>query len=297
MPNVISLNEAYWFIIQKQENVLLNKNYKLPNHLDILPLQVYFLKQFSLGHVNGIEYCVAEINDDIYVHGDFLTAPLKQALSMLYPEQYAMGVKAYSVMHWDKNNQFCGRCATQTIHRVPSFERFCPVCHISFYPRISPAIMVLVYRDNELVMARSPHFARGIYSLIAGFVEIGESLEETIHREVKEEVGLQVKNIAYFGSQPWPFPDSLMLAFTAEYDSGEIIIDKEEIEDAGWYRYDHLPGRPSMPISIATKLLDDFVHRCAIDEAITYLSSDAKSPTDKIDQPSNQVILAHRENS
>ena len=111
-------------------------------------------------------------------------------------------------------------------------------------------------------MARGPHFPPGVYGLIAGFVEIGESLEETIHREVKEEVGIEIKNLSYFGSQAWPFPDSLMIAFVADYASGEIVIDKNEIEVAGWYRYDNLPGLPSMNISIASTLLENFVTSC-----------------------------------
>lgn len=113
-------------------------------------------------------------------------------------------------------------------------------------------------------MARSPHFLPGIYGLIAGFVETGESIEETVHREVAEEVGIKIKNLSYFGSQPWPFPDSLMIAFMAEYESGEIIIDKNEIEEAGWYRYDDLPGRPSMSFSIASTMLDNFINHCAL---------------------------------
>ena len=109
-------------------------------------------------------------------------------------------------------------------------------------------------------MARSPHFPPGVYGLIAGFVDVGENIEEAVHREVKEEVGLQIKNLLYYGSQPWPFPDSLMLAFTADYASGEIVMDQDEIEDAGWYRHDNLPGLPSVALSIAMKLIDDFVN-------------------------------------
>ena len=108
-------------------------------------------------------------------------------------------------------------------------------------------------------MARSPHFAPGVFGLIAGFVEIGESLEEAVFREVKEEVSLDIKNIRYFTSQPWPFPDSLMVGFIADYAGGDIQIDHREIESAGWYRYDHLPGRPSSGISIASKLLEHFI--------------------------------------
>jgi NAD+ diphosphatase len=108
-------------------------------------------------------------------------------------------------------------------------------------------------------MARSPHFIPGAYGLIAGFIEVGESIEEAVHREVKEEVSINIKNLRYFGSQPWPFPDSLMIGFIADYASGEINIDHEEIEAAGWYKFDNLPGRPSTRISIASQLIEHFV--------------------------------------
>lgn len=110
-------------------------------------------------------------------------------------------------------------------------------------------------------MARSPHFAPGVYGLIAGFVDPGENIEEAVHREVKEEVGLKIKNLVYYGSQPWPFPDSLMLAFTADYESGEIVMEPGEIEAAGWYKYNNLPGLPSSTLSIGMKLIMDFVER------------------------------------
>ena len=120
-------------------------------------------------------------------------------------------------------------------------------------------MIVLIHQDDHLLMARSAHFPPGVYGLIAGFVEAGESIEEAVHREVKEEVGLTIKSLVYCGSQPWPFPDSLMMAFTADYEAGEITMDQVEIEDAGWYKYDKLPGLPSMALSIAMKLIDDFV--------------------------------------
>jgi NAD+ diphosphatase len=117
----------------------------------------------------------------------------------------------------------------------------------------------LIHRDDQILMARSPHFPPGVYGLIAGFVEAGESVEEAVHREVKEEVGLAIKNLRYFGSQAWPFPDSLMIGFFAEYESGDLLIDHSEIEEAGWYHYDQLPGHPSVTISIAYKLIKAFI--------------------------------------
>ncbi len=227
----------------------------------ILDMKPHFLRYFSLGVFNNIEYFVGELNTN-FDCCKFIQTPLKQTLSLIQPDQYAICTKAYSIIRWDNSHQFCGYCSSPTIQVEQQFERICTICKSSFFPRISPSIIVLIYKDSKLIMARSPHFPPDVYGLIAGFVDAGESLEEAIHREVKEEVGLQVKNITYFGSQSWPFPDSLMIAFTAEYDSGDIVIDSSEIEEASWYSYDNLPGRPSMSISIASTLLDTFVHDC-----------------------------------
>ena len=128
------------------------------------------------------------------------------------------------------------------------------------YPRLSPAIIVAVINDNRILLAHADRFASGLYSVLAGFVEPGEAFEECVKREVKEEVGIMVKNIRYFGSQPWPFPNSLMVGFTADYDSGKISIDGIEIKDAGWFKANDLPRIPGK-ISIARRLIDWFVER------------------------------------
>jgi NAD+ diphosphatase len=134
----------------------------------------------------------------------------------------------------------------------------CPQCGLLAFPRLSPAIIVLVQRRHELLLARPYHFPPGLYSVIAGFVEPGETLEEAVVREVREEVNLAIKDIRYFGSQPWPFPHSLMIGFTATHAGGEISIDDAEIEDAGWFKADALPTLPGK-ISIARKLIDWFL--------------------------------------
>lgn len=128
------------------------------------------------------------------------------------------------------------------------------------FPRLSPAIIVLIERDDTLLLARSARFPAAFFSVLAGFVEPGESLEMAVHREVMEETGIAVNNIRYFGSQPWPYPDSLMLGFTAQYESGEIKIDGEEIVEAGWYRVDNLPQLPGK-VSIARQLIDSFIKK------------------------------------
>lgn len=252
---------SYWFIIDN-ESLLFNKNNQLPNHLELATIASDLTRQFKLGQQNGITYFCAEMPAGLKLSDAFHRVPLKKALSYLPSYVYSMGVKAYSIIHWDINHQFCGRCSTMTQHQTKHFERTCPTCHLSFYPRISPSIIVLIYSGDQLIMARSPHFLPGVYGLIAGFVEAGETLEEAVHREVQEEIDVKIKNVSYFGSQPWPFPDSLMIGFMAEYESGNIKIDENEIEEAGWYAYNHLPGRPSTSISIAAKLLDHFIDIC-----------------------------------
>ena len=146
------------------------------------------------------------------------------------------------------------------MRRAKTDERakICLKCGLINYPRISPAIIVAVVKKNQILLARSERFPTGFYSVLAGFVEPGETFEDCVKREVKEEVGLDVKNIRYFGSQPWPFPDSLMVGFTADYDGGKILIDKTEIKDAGWFTAHDLPQIPGK-ISIARRLIDWFV--------------------------------------
>jgi len=129
------------------------------------------------------------------------------------------------------------------------------------YPRKSPAVIVSIVRDNKILLARSQKFSNvNMYSVLAGFVDPGESLEDCVRREIREEVRIEVKNIQYFGSQSWPFPDSLMVGFTAEYKSGEISIDNDEIDEAGWFSVSELPRIPRK-ISIARQLIDWFIEK------------------------------------
>lgn len=161
-------------------------------------------------------------------------------------------------MEWDRTNQFCSRCGTKTLQKPGERGKECPECGELFYPRISPAVIVLIRKGHEILLARSPNFPPDMYSLIAGFVEPGETAEAAVIREIKEEVGIEVKNIRYFGTQAWPFPNSLMIGFTAEYKAGEIQPDGFEIEDAEWFSAEKLPSLPGK-ISISRKLIDHFL--------------------------------------
>ena len=254
---------SYWFIVQNDGLLLLKKDNTLPNDTAIASLSPHFLRRINIGDFSHINYCCAEISREVAIPDILHVLPLRQALSLFNHGMFGLAVKAYSVINWDKNHQFCSRCGGITAHQAKGFERLCTSCALPFFPRISPSIIVLIKKEDHVLMARSPHFLPGIYGLIAGFVDVGESAEDAVHREVMEEVGLRVKNLTYFGSQPWPFPDSLMIAYTADYASGEIVIDNVEIEAAGWYKYDNLPGRPSLSVSIASTLINNFIESCS----------------------------------
>jgi NAD+ diphosphatase len=171
-----------------------------------------------------------------------------------------LAARAVQIVDWDRTHRFCGRCGAPLKARETERAKECPKCGLLHFPRLAPAVIVLVERGDQLLMARSRHFAPGVYSVLAGFVEPGEALEEAVEREVLEEVGIRIQDIRYFGSQPWPFPHSLMIGFTARYAGGEIRINDQELEDAGWFTADRLPGQPGK-ISIARQLIEWFVQK------------------------------------
>jgi NAD+ diphosphatase len=166
--------------------------------------------------------------------------------------------RAVQVVEWDRTHRFCGTCGTATERVEREMARRCPGCGAVHYPRVSPAVIVRVEHGDRILLGRGHTFPPGRYSVLAGFVEPGESLEETVAREIREEAGIEVANVRYFGSQPWPFPNSLMVAFTAEYAGGELRPQPEELEDVRWFTLDELPPVPP-PMSIARALVDDWV--------------------------------------
>ncbi len=181
--------------------------------------------------------------------------PLRSLYELAGEEAFLLAGRASQLLDWQRNHRFCGRCGTPTTQQEGEFAMGCPSCGLLVYPRISPAIMVLIQRGDEFLLARSRHFRPGMFSAIAGFVEAGETLEECVVREVREEVGVDICNLRYFKSQPWPFPDSLMVAFFADYAGGELTPDPGEIEAAGWFRRDALPPLPDR-VSLARRLIE-----------------------------------------
>jgi NAD+ diphosphatase len=181
---------------------------------------------------------------------------VRSLLNLIGVEAVSIAGRAIQLLDWRKNHRYCGRCSTPTTMKTGEFSMSCPACGLVVYPRISPAIMVLIRRGDELLLARSPRFKPGVFSALAGFVEAGETLEQCARREVREEVGIEITNLRYFRSQPWPFPDSLMIAFFADYAGGTITPDPAEIEAADWFSRNALPALPE-PVTLARQLIDE----------------------------------------
>jgi NAD+ diphosphatase len=183
---------------------------------------------------------------------------LRHIASMLEARLFGVVGRAMHACDWLSTSRFCGRCGAPTKPKENERCMECTACGLTIYPRISPAIITLVRKGDLALLASNAKFPGGFYSTLAGFAEIGESLEETLIREVKEETGVTVTNVRYFGSQPWPFPNSLMIGFTAEWESGEIEIDPKELSDAQWFSADKLPMIPP-PLTIARALIDAWI--------------------------------------
>lgn len=191
-----------------------------------------------------------------------LQAELNSLRSLLFysdQEKFLLAGRASQLIDWYRNHRFCGTCGTPTIHHGNERTLVCESCTLHFFPRISPCVIMLVTKGEKMLLARSSRFKSDFYSCLAGFIEIGETPEDTVHREVREEVDLQIKNVRYLSSQSWPFPSQLMLGFLAEYDSGEIVPEPSEIADAKWFDIDDLPNVPSAKISVAGKLICAFI--------------------------------------
>lgn len=183
---------------------------------------------------------------------------LRSQLELLPPEAFQLAGRALQIARWYYDHRYCGRCGQATAQDSLDFARVCQGCSMRFYPRISPCMIVLVTRGDEILLAHHHRASRVMYTTLAGFVEAGEGVEDCIRREVKEEVGVMVGELKYFRSQPWPFPGQLMLGFFAEYETGDIAIDPAEIIDAKWFRYDELPQVPATA-TVAGQLIAHYV--------------------------------------
>jgi NAD+ diphosphatase len=258
-PPAEAPERALWFVFRGAELLVTAPpsvalpHCAAPNSLGMMPRRIQYLG------VLGEAHCfTAELAADAAAPEGWVWQGLRGLFGALDDAQFALAGRALQIVDWDRTHQYCGACGGATVPRTSERSRECPVCGLVAYPRLAPAVMALVRRGRQLLLARSPRFAKGVYSALAGFVEPGETLEQCLEREVHEEVGIRVREVRYFASQPWPFPHSLMIAFFADYESGEIRIDGAEIEDAQWFGIENLENLPRLParISIARRLID-----------------------------------------
>jgi NAD+ diphosphatase len=219
-------------------------------HLDVLTLRSQFL-----GDLDDEPLWSAELAPDFVPPEGLSLLNLRSLHGRVTDEVFALAGRAAQIVAWDRDHQHCGRCGMHTEPVPNERARRCPMCGLISYPRLSPAIIVLIERGDEILLARGHQFAPGRFGIVAGFVEPGESLEEAVQREIREEIALDVADITYFGSQPWPFPHGIMIGFRAQYAGGEVSLDDGELAEAGWYTVDNLPTVPQK-LSIARRLID-----------------------------------------
>ena len=254
-------NRALWFIFHKDRLLVKNTDnrYRIPCSEDLARKKLNSIRKQYLGELDGSACYAAELPDTHQLSNGFELNGLRETFGRLEEELIWVAGRANQLVDWSRNHQFCGQCGHPTQDKTEERAKICPACKLVNYPRLSPAIIVAVIKGDRLLLAHNKRFKSGYYSVLAGFVEPGETLEECVVREIKEEVGISVKNVRYFGSQPWPFPNSLMVGFLADYDGGTINIDQSEIVNAAWFTADRLPFIPPK-ITIARHMIDWFVN-------------------------------------
>lgn len=213
-----------------------------------------------LGHDEKRQYWVIVFKSFSSVM-DFQWLGLRSQLGLIDESTFGLAGRALQIAQWFFDHQYCGRCGNKTTLDEVDRAKVCQLCQLRFYPRISPCMIVLVTRGPQLLLAHHSRSSKPVYTTLAGFVEAGECVEDTVRREVMEEVGIKLGKLEYFGSQSWPFPGQLMLGFIAEYEAGEIQIDQQEIKDAHWFSFDQLPLVPPKA-TVAGQLIDYYVQTC-----------------------------------
>ena len=213
-----------------------------------------------LGSLKEQNCFCGELTKDTIIPKDMYFRKIRPLIGILEENMFWLAGRAIQIVNWENSNKDCGRCGNLTETMKGERRKKCPICGLINYPRISPAIIVAVVKEGKLLLAHNNQWPKERYSVVAGFVEPGETFEDCVHREVFEEIGIKVKNIKYFGSQPWPFPNSMMVGFTAKHLEGEIKVDGIEIGNADWYKSDELPVIPAS-ISISRKLIDWFIDK------------------------------------
>lgn len=255
---------AYWFLFQGTRLLVTHSDMltAIPRLLSPADLGLSTVRWQYLGQLSeatGYIHCFCgELAEDVEPPAGMRIENLRALYSRLDESLFWLAGRAVQIVDWDRSHQFCGRCGQTTENQIQERAKICRACGLTNYPRLAPAVIVRVEDRRgprpRILLARAQRFPTAMFSVLAGFVEPGETLEECVQREIREEVGLEVADIRYFGSQPWPFPHSLMIAFVARYESGEIVVDTSELAEAHWFELDDLPTIPPPP-SIANRLI------------------------------------------
>jgi len=256
-------HEDFWFLFKENKLMIIKEGEEIniPRRKDIEKSNSSIQYTQYIGAYYDYNCHCGEITDNIN-RGNIDFIDLRSLPTFVNEDMYSLASRANLLLNWIKLNQHCGICGSKMYQKDSQFERamVCSNCGNTTWPRTSPAIIVAITKGDKLLLAHNRNFPEGRYSVIAGFVEYAETFEECVKREVYEEVGIKIKNIKYFGSQPWPYPNSMMVAFTAEYLEGDIREDGDEIVHADWYSKEEVEGMYSKSISISSKLIEWFIN-------------------------------------
>jgi NAD+ diphosphatase len=215
----------------------------------------------TIGIYKQKQCLVVQLLDATPLPENFTLVSLRKAYRLISPDLWTIAGRAVQFLHWHNEHRFCGKCGNEMVELQAEPAKKCPHCNFLAYPRLTPAVIMSVTWNNKILLGRAASFPKGMYSPLSGFVEAGEILEDAVRREILEEAGVNVTDIQYVASQPWPFPQSLMLGFTARYHSGEIKVDTTELEDARWFDAESMPEQLPSRMSIARILIDQFLDR------------------------------------
>ena len=248
-----NVNNVYWFIFFNDQLLLQKKGetYTIPYSINP-PVPVKNVLEVNL--LEDMPACAASVDTPLEETAEYLPMGLRASYDYLDPVLHKIAGKAYELIYWDQHSRFCPSCGTKTVMQT-TISKQCPNCKYEIYPVVSPAILVLIRKGDAILLVHARNFRGSFYGLVAGFLETGETLEECVRREVMEETGLEINNITYLGNQPWPYPSNLMVGFIADYVSGTIRLQDEELSEGAFFSKDNLPELPRK-LSLARKMID-----------------------------------------
>ncbi len=260
---IIPDNNALLFAFKNYEILLVKtskNNFTLPTIKNFENSPVQFNSLEFIGKFHDKNCFNINFNTNIELPEYFTFENIRSTFNIFDFDHFQVIGYAYHLGRWDIDTKYCGKCGNKTERAPDEKAKKCTSCDHIIYPKISPAIIVAILKNDDILLASNNRFKKNLYSILAGFVDPGESLEECVHREVMEEVGIRIKNIRYYDSQPWPFPDSLMVGFFADYYSGQIKVNDEELSDAAWFNRKNMPELPAS-FSIARRMINSYVEK------------------------------------